>query len=163
MLECVDGEYQNYKVKGGAYVRKEFFGKYPELLKLVEHLSDEEVGNLRRGGHDPKKVYNAYKRATEHKGQPTVILAKTIKGYGLGEAGEGRNVTHQQKKLNEEEMEYVAAGSVFRCRKAACKDLRFIVRRRTRRSCAMSGSACRRWADRFPRGTSNRSPLKRLS
>ncbi|HYL73821.1 MAG TPA: pyruvate dehydrogenase (acetyl-transferring), homodimeric type [Bryobacteraceae bacterium] len=104
MGECVDGEYQNFKAKGGAYVRSEFFGRYPELLKLVEHMSDEEVGNLRRGGHDPQKVYNAYKRAVEHKGGPTVILAKTIKGYGLGEAGEGRNVTHQQKKLNEEEM-----------------------------------------------------------
>ena len=107
MHECVDGEYQSFKAKGGAYVRREFFGKYPELLQLVEHMSDEEIGRLRRGGHDPKKVYNAYKRAMEHKGQPTVILAKTIKGYGLGEAGEGRNVTHQQKKLNEEEMEYV--------------------------------------------------------
>src|SRR5690349_16056672 len=106
MGECVDGEYQNYKAKGGAYVRKEFFGKYPETLKLVEHLSDEEIGNLRRGGHDPQKVYNAYKMAIEHKGSPTVILAKTIKGYGLGEAGEGRNVTHQQKKLNEDEMLY---------------------------------------------------------
>src|SRR5258708_5917512 len=104
MGECVDGEYQNFKAKGGAYVRKEFFGRYPELLKLVEHMSDEEIGNLRRGGHDPQKVYNAYKRAIEHTGQPTVILAKTIKGYGLGEAGEGRNVTHQQKKLNEDEM-----------------------------------------------------------
>ena len=106
MGECVDGEYQNFKAKGGAYVRKEFFGKYPELLKLVEHMSDQEVGNLRRGGLDPQKVYNAYKRATEHTGGPTVILAKTIKGYGLGEAGEGRNVTHQQKKLNEDEMLY---------------------------------------------------------
>ncbi len=104
MGECVDGEYQNFKAKGGAYVRAEFFGKYPELLKLVEHMSDEEVGKLRRGGHDPCKVYNAYKRAEEHTGSPTVILAKTIKGYGLGEAGEGRNVTHQQKKLNEAEM-----------------------------------------------------------
>jgi pyruvate dehydrogenase E1 component len=106
MGECVDGEYQNFKAKGGAYTRKEFFGKYPELLKLVEHLSDEEVGSLRRGGHEPQKVYNAYKHAVEHTGGPTVILAKTIKGYGLGEAGEGRNVTHQQKKLNEEEMLY---------------------------------------------------------
>jgi pyruvate dehydrogenase E1 component len=104
MGEAVDGEYQNFKAKGGAYVRKEFFGKYPELLKLVEHMSDEEIGNLRRGGHDPLKVYNAYKRAIENTGSPTVILAKTIKGYGLGEAGEGRNVTHQQKKLNEDEM-----------------------------------------------------------
>ena len=107
MGECVDGEYQNYKAKGGAYIRKEFFGKYPELLKLVEHMSDEEVGSLRRGGHDPQKVYNAYKRAVEHKGSPTVILAMTIKGYGLGEAGEGRNPTHQQKKLSEDELLYV--------------------------------------------------------
>ncbi|MGI8742947.1 MAG: pyruvate dehydrogenase (acetyl-transferring), homodimeric type [Bryobacteraceae bacterium] len=107
MDECVDGEYQNYKAKGGAYTRKEFFGKYPETLKLVEHLSDEEIGRLRRGGHDPSKVFNAYKRAVEHRGGPTVILAKTIKGYGLGEAGEGRNPTHQQKKLNEEEMAYI--------------------------------------------------------
>jgi pyruvate dehydrogenase E1 component len=105
MHECVDGEYQSFKAKGGAYVRQEFFGKYPELLELVKHMSDDEVGKLRRGGHDPQKVYNAYKRATSTTGLPTVILAKTIKGYGLGEAGEGRNVTHQQKKLNELEME----------------------------------------------------------
>jgi len=105
MSECVDGEYQNFKVKGGAYVRREFFGKYPELLDLVADLSDEQLARLRRGGHDPRKVYNAYKRAVETKGSPVVILAKTIKGYGLGEAGEGRNVTHQQKKLNEQEME----------------------------------------------------------
>jgi len=106
MGECVDGEYQSFKAKGGAYVRKEFFGKYPETLKLVENMTDEQVFALRRGGHDPQKVYNAYKRAIEHKGAPTVILAKTIKGYGMGEAGEGRNVTHQQKKLNEDEMSY---------------------------------------------------------
>jgi pyruvate dehydrogenase E1 component len=105
--ECVDGEFQNFAAKGGAYTRQEFFGKYPELLRLVEHMSDDQLAHLRRGGHDPLKVYNAYKRAAEHKGQPTVILAKTIKGYGLGEAGEGRNVTHQQKKLNEDEMAYV--------------------------------------------------------
>ena len=107
MQECVDGEYQAYKARGGAYVRKEFFGKYPELLKLVEHLSDEQIGRLRRGGHDPVKVYNAYKRAVEYTGGPTVILAKTIKGYGLGEAGEGKNITHQQKKLNEQELAYM--------------------------------------------------------
>jgi pyruvate dehydrogenase E1 component len=106
MGEAVDGEYQSFKARDGAYVRKEFFGKYPELLKLVEHMSDEEIFALRRGGHDPQKVYNGYKRAVEHKGSPTVVLAKTIKGYGMGEAGEGRNVTHQQKKLNEEEMLY---------------------------------------------------------
>ena len=107
MGECVDGEYQNFKAKGGAYARKEFFGKYPELLKLVEHLSDDEIAGLRRGGHDPLKVYNAYKRAIEHKGQPTVILAKTVKGYGMGEAGESRNPAHQQKKMQEQEMEYM--------------------------------------------------------
>src|SRR5271165_702691 len=106
MGEAVDGEYQSFKAKDGAYVRKEFFGKYPELLKLVEHMTDDEIFALRRGGHDPQKVYNAYKRAVEHTGSPTVILAKTIKGYGLGEAGEGRNVTHQQKKLTDDEMQY---------------------------------------------------------
>lgn len=104
MSEVVDGEYQKYTVETGAYVRKKFFGKYPELLKLVNHMSDEEIHKILRGGHDPQKVYNAYKKAIEHKGQPTVILAKTIKGYGLGEAGEGRNVTHQQKKMNEKEL-----------------------------------------------------------
>ncbi len=104
MEECVDGEYQKYSVEPGSYTRKHFFGKYPELLSLVDHLSDDQIRKLLRGGHDPLKVYNAYKQATEHKGQPTVILAKTIKGYGLGEAGEGRNVTHQQKKLNEKEL-----------------------------------------------------------
>ncbi len=108
MEECVDGEYQNYKARGGAYARKEFFGKYPELAKLVEEYTDEEIGNFRRGGHDPVKVYNAFKRAVEHKGQPTVILAKTVKGYGLGEAGEGKNITHQQKKLNENELFYLS-------------------------------------------------------
>ena len=106
MNECVDGEFQNFKARGGAYIRKEFFGKYPELLKLVEHMSDAQLAGLKRGGHDPVKVYNAYRRAWMHKGQPTVILAKTVKGYGLGEAGEGKNITHQQKKLNEEELEY---------------------------------------------------------
>jgi pyruvate dehydrogenase E1 component len=108
MEECVDGEYQNYKARGGAYVRKEFFGKYPELLKLVEDKTDEQLANLRRGGHDPVKVYNAYRKATQANGRPTVILAKTVKGYGLGEAGEGKNITHQQKKLNEDELQYLS-------------------------------------------------------
>jgi len=104
MEEVVDGQYQKYTVEGGEYIRKDFFGKYPELLELVKHLSDEQLRKLRRGGHDPEKVYAAYKAAVEHQGSPTVILAKTIKGYGLGEAGEGKNITHQQKKLNEEEL-----------------------------------------------------------
>lgn len=104
MNEVVDGEYQKYVVEGGAYIRKHFFGKYPELLKLVEHYTDEELENMKRGGHDPEKVYAAYKAAVEFKGAPTVILAKTVKGYGLGEAGEGKNITHSQKKLNEDEL-----------------------------------------------------------
>ena len=104
MDEVVDGELQKLAVESGAYVRQHFFGKYPELLKMVSHLSDEQLRKLNRGGHDPEKVYAAYKAAVEHRGSPTVILAQTIKGYGLGEAGEGRNITHQAKKLNEEEL-----------------------------------------------------------
>jgi pyruvate dehydrogenase E1 component len=104
MGELVDGEYQKLVVSSGAYVREHFFGSDPRLLRLVEPLADEELRRLRLGGHDPRKVYAAYKSAVEHKGAPTVILARTIKGYGLGEAGEGKNVTHQQKKLNEEEL-----------------------------------------------------------
>jgi pyruvate dehydrogenase E1 component len=99
MGECLDGEYQKYVVESGAYIREHFFGKYPELLDLVADLSDEQLWNLRRGGHDPLKVYAAYQAAVEHVGAPTVILAKTIKGYGLGEFGEGRNTTHQHKKM----------------------------------------------------------------
>jgi pyruvate dehydrogenase E1 component len=104
MNEVVDGEYQKYVVEGGAYIREHFFGADPRLLEMVEHLSDEQIEKLRRGGHDPQKVYAAFKAAVEHKGSPTVVLAKTIKGYGLGELGEGKNITHQQKKLNEEEL-----------------------------------------------------------
>jgi pyruvate dehydrogenase E1 component len=104
MEEAVDGDYQKYSVEPGSYARKHFFGKHPKLLEMVNHLTDEEIHKLLRGGHDPKKVYAAYKAAVEHRGSPTVILAKTVKGYGLGEAGEGRNITHQQKKLNEKEL-----------------------------------------------------------
>ncbi len=104
MGEVVDGDYQKYSVEPGSYTRKHFFGKYPELLELVNFLTDEQIRKLLRGGHDTRKVYNAYKAAMDHKGAPTVILAKTIKGYGLGEAGEGKNITHQQKKLNEKEL-----------------------------------------------------------
>ena len=99
MEECVDGEYQTFKSKDGAYVRKHFFGKYPELAALVANMSDDDIWRLNRGGHDPHKVFAAYAAATKHKGQPTVILAKTIKGYGMGEAGEAQNITHQQKKM----------------------------------------------------------------
>ena len=104
MQETLDGESQNLVTRGGKYIREKFFGKYPELLKLVEKYSDEQLEKMKRGGHDPEKVYAAYKEAVEHKGAPTVILAKTVKGYGLGEAGEGKNITHSQKKLNEDEL-----------------------------------------------------------
>jgi len=101
MEECVDGEYQDFKSKDGAYVRKHFFGKYPELLELVADMTDDQIWDLNRGGHDPNKIYAAYSATVRHTGQPTVILAKTVKGYGMGEAGEGQNITHQQKKMAE--------------------------------------------------------------
>jgi pyruvate dehydrogenase E1 component len=104
MGEITDGQYQKFFVESGAYFRQNFFGTDPRLLKMVEHLSDEQLARMRLGGHDPIKVHAAYKAAVEHKGSPTIILAKTIKGYGLGEAGEGKNITHQQKKLNDEEL-----------------------------------------------------------
>jgi len=104
MAEVVDGQYQKYTVMDGAYIREHFFGKYPELLELVKEYSDEELEKLQRGGHDPIKVFAAYKAAVECTDKPTVILAHTVKGYGMGEAGEGRNITHQQKKLNEDEL-----------------------------------------------------------
>ncbi|MEW7975789.1 MAG: pyruvate dehydrogenase (acetyl-transferring), homodimeric type [Candidatus Thiodiazotropha endolucinida] len=101
MEECVDGDYQAYKAKGGAYTREHFFGKYPELDDMVATMTDEDIWRLNRGGHDPHKVYAAYAEAMSHKGQPTVILAKTVKGYGMGVAGEGQNITHSQKKMGE--------------------------------------------------------------
>ena len=104
MEEAVDGDYQKYTVEHGSYIRKHFFGKYPPLLELVNHLRDDQLTKLMRGGHDPRKVYAAYQAAVRHPGRPTVILAKTVKGYGLGEAGEGRNISHQQKKMNEKEL-----------------------------------------------------------
>ncbi|MEQ9618671.1 MAG: pyruvate dehydrogenase (acetyl-transferring), homodimeric type [Deltaproteobacteria bacterium] len=104
MGEALDGEYQKYTVETGEYIREHFFGTDPRLLEMVKDLTDQELQKLRRGGHDPEKIYPAFKAAIENKGSPTVILAKTIKGYGLGESGEGRNVTHQQKKLNEDEL-----------------------------------------------------------
>lgn len=102
MEECIDGEYQNFKAKGGAYVREHFFGRYPETESMVANMSDDEIWRLNRGGHDSSKVYAAYENAINHKGQPSIILAKTVKGFGMGAAGEGQNVAHQQKKLDVE-------------------------------------------------------------
>jgi len=107
MAECVDGEFQAFKARGGAYVREHFFGKYPQLLKLVESMPDQELADLTRGGHDLAKVYNAYRQALQAEGVPTVVLAKTVKGYGLGDAAEGRNFAHNAKKLKEEQLRYV--------------------------------------------------------
>jgi pyruvate dehydrogenase E1 component len=104
MEECVDGEYQNFKAKGGAYTRENFFGKFPELKAMVANMSDDEIWGLNRGGHDARKVYAAYAAASAHRGQPTVILAKTVKGFGMGKAGEGQMVTHQQKKLSDDDL-----------------------------------------------------------
>jgi pyruvate dehydrogenase E1 component len=104
MGEVVDGQYQKYSVESGAYIRDHFFGVDPDLQAMVAQFSDEMLQKMRRGGHDPEKVYAAYHAAVNHKGSPTVILAKTVKGYGLGEAGEGRNVAHNQKKINEDEL-----------------------------------------------------------
>ena len=104
MEECVDGEYQNCKAKGGAYTREHFFGKYPELREMVSAMSDDDIWRLNRGGHDPHKVYAAYAAAAAHKGQPSIILAKTVKGYGMGDAGEGQNITHQQKSMDIESL-----------------------------------------------------------
>ncbi len=104
MNELIDGESQKLSIASGAYIREHFFGKYPELAEMVKNYSDEQLEKMRRGGHDAEKVYAAYKSASENKGSPTVILVRTIKGYGLGESGEGRNITHSQKKLNEEEL-----------------------------------------------------------
>jgi pyruvate dehydrogenase E1 component len=104
MGEVVDGQYQKYTVESGSYIREHFFGTDEDLKELVSDMTDEQLRKMRRGGHDPQKVYAAYSAAINHKGSPTVILAKTIKGYGLGESGEGKNITHQQKKLNEDEM-----------------------------------------------------------
>ncbi|HEX7645936.1 MAG TPA: pyruvate dehydrogenase (acetyl-transferring), homodimeric type [Noviherbaspirillum sp.] len=101
MMETCDGEYQNYKAKDGAYVRKHFFGKHPKLLEMVSKMSDDDIWRLNRGGHDPHKIYAAFKQAQEHKGQPTVLLVKTIKGFGMGKSGEARNTAHQTKKLDD--------------------------------------------------------------
>ena len=107
MMETLDGDYQAFKANDGAFVRKHFFGKYPETLKLVEHMTDAEIWALRRGGHDPQKVYAALHAAHHHKGQPTVLLIKTVKGYGMGKAGEGKNTVHQTKKLTDDDVRYM--------------------------------------------------------
>ncbi len=151
MHECVDGEYQAFRAKDGAYIRKEFFGKYPELLKLVEHMSDDEIWALRRGGHDPVKVFNAYKRAMETKGQPTVILAKTVKGYGLGETAEGRMTRASAEEAgrcrSDEDSRPLRISAFRRSRRRTSTSS---ARRKTRRRCSTCGSASRRMGGPLP-------------
>jgi pyruvate dehydrogenase E1 component len=142
MEECVDGEYQNFKSKGGAYTREHFFGKYPELKEMVANMSDDEIWRLNRGGHDPQKVYAAYASAVANKGSPTVILAKTVKGFGMGKAGEGLNSTHQQKKLSDDALREVRdrfniqitdeeiAGLSFRKPAAQSEEMKYLQERR---------------------------------
>ncbi len=124
MEECVDGDFQAYKAKGGAYLREHFFGKYPELLELVKDKTDDQLIRLHRGGHDPAKIYNAYKRALEHKGGPTVILAMTVKGYGLGSA-QARNATHSEKKLSDESLAQFVEAFDIPLPETAVKDAAF--------------------------------------
>ena len=114
MEEALDGDYQNYKAKGGAYTREHFFGPYPELRDMVSNMTDQDIWHLNRGGHDSHKIYAAYHAATRHTGQPSVVLAKTVKGYGMGESGEALNISHQQKKMDEASVR--AFRDRFRCR-----------------------------------------------
>ncbi len=158
MEEAVDGEYQTFKANDGAYVREHFFGKYPETLAMVADWTDEEIWALRRGGHDPQKVYAAYHAAVRHTAQPTVILAKTIKGYGMGVAGEGRNITHQQKAMNEEARLAIrdrlglhltdeeATGAFFHRPDESSPELRYLMERRAE----LGGSLPARHADSAP-------------
>ena len=155
MEECVDGEYQTFKANDGAFVREHFFGKYPETRAMVADWTDDEIWALRRGGHDPQKVYAAYHAAVRHTGQPTVILAKTIKGYGMGVAGEGRNITHQQKAMNDEARLAIrdrlgipltdeeATGAFFHRPPEDSAELRYLVERRKE----LGGSLPARQAD----------------
>jgi pyruvate dehydrogenase E1 component len=158
MEECVDGEYQTFKANDGAYVREHFFGRYPETRAMVADWTDDEIWALRRGGHDPQKVYNAYVAAARHAGQPTVILAKSIKGYGMGVAGEGRNITHQQKAMNEEARLAIrdrlgipltdeeATGAFFHRPEESSPELRYLLERRA----ALGGSVPSRHAEAEP-------------
>ena len=162
MEECVDGEYQDFKSKNGAYVREHFFGKYPELKAMVADMSDDEIWALTRGGHDPHKVYAAYAAAVKHKGQPTVILAKTVKGYGMGEAGEGQNITHPAEEDGRGRI-CASSATASACRSPTSSSgevpfLRFA--EDSAESCAIYGSGVPRWAASCRHGAGSRSRCK---
>jgi len=151
MMETVDGEYQAYKAFGGAYTREHFFGKYPETKAMVASLSDEDIWRLNRGGHDPHKVYAAYHAAMHTEGMPTVILAKTVKGYGMGDAGESQNITHQQKKMDTAAVRALSAtASIFRWPTPSSRRCRTTTPVRIRPRCSICARVARRWAVRCP-------------
>ena len=157
MSETVDGEYQDYKSKNGAYVRERFFGKSPETAAMVKDWTDDQIWALVRGGHDPLKVYAAYKAASEHKGQPTLILAKTVKGYGMGEAGEGQNITHQQKKMGEHALrEFRDRFGLTQITDEKLAEIPSSASRREAPNSPICGSGARRSAAPCPRGGRSR-------
>ena len=161
MNETLDGEFQKYSVAGGAYIREHFFGPDPRLRRLVEHLTDDDLAKLRRGGHDYRKVYAAYKAATEYRGAPTVILAQTIKGWTLGPGVEARNITHQAKKLSEAELKIFRDRLELPIPDRPSRTPRTTTRARSPRRSATSRSAAPRSAGRCRSGSSGRSSSPR--
>ena len=157
MEECVDGEYQDFKSKSGAYVREHFFGKYAEMKAMVADMTDDEIWSLTRGGHDPDKVYAAYAAAVKHKGQPTVILPKTVKGYGMGESGEGQMIAHQAKKMTADALRlFRDRFQIPGRRRGAREDSVREVRPTTVRKCSTCMRAARRWAAICRNGAASR-------
>jgi pyruvate dehydrogenase E1 component len=146
MMDTLDGDYQAFKANDGAFVRKHFFGRDPRTLEMVAKMSDDDIWNLRRGGHDAQKVYAAFHAAVNHKGQPTVLLIKTVKGFGMGKIGEGKNTAHQTKKLSDEDIRSSATASTSPSPTASCRRCRSTSRPTTRRRCSTCTSAARRWA-----------------
>ena len=160
MEECVDGEYQDFKSKNGAYVRQQFFGKYPETAALVQDWTDDEIWALRRGGSDPVKVYAAYASAAKHSGEPTVILAKTVKGYGMGEAGEGQMITHQQKKMGLEALRKFRDRFSIPVTDANLEQIPFLTLRKVARSRGICRSGANSLAGACPSDGGNRHRLR---
>ncbi len=146
MMDTLDGDYQAMKANDGAYVRKHFFGQDPRTLEMVAKMSDEDIFNLRRGGHDSQKVYAAFHKAVNHKGQPTVLLIKTVKGFGMGKIGEGKNNVHQTKKLADEDIKAFRDRFNIPIPDSQLADIPLTSRPKTRPRCATCTSAARRWA-----------------
>jgi pyruvate dehydrogenase E1 component len=160
MEECVDGEYQTFKSKDGAYVRKHFFGKYPELLEMVANMSDDDIWRLNRGGHDPHKTYAAYAAAVKHQGQPTVILAKTIKGYGMGEAGEPRTSPTNRRRWERPRSRRSATASTCRSPTTSWRKCPTSLSTKAQPNSTTCASTARRWAAICRRAASRATHLK---